>query len=96
MLCAHFSLCSVQFVARYSLRSSRALRARWARFAGPLRGVLIVQCIIPEGGDPPPLKRGEMARAAEDVDWNNFLVCGGCWLLLGVAGVAVGFAMFWR
>ena len=59
MLCAHFSLCSVQFVARYSLRSSQALRARWARFAGPLRGVLIVQCIILEGGDP-SLKMGGM------------------------------------
>ena len=59
MLCAHFSLCSVQFVARYSLRSWRALRARRARFAGP-EGVPNLQCKLRQGGDSPPLKQGEM------------------------------------
>ena len=52
MLCAHFSMCSVQFVARYSLRLSRALRARWARFAGPKGGP---NCTMyNSGGGGPP------------------------------------------
>ena len=35
-------LCAVQFAARYSLRSSRALRTRWARSASPMVYPVIV------------------------------------------------------